>query len=103
MVENALTDTTMTWQDYAFSLGKLGNVGKVMTPIIFFMIRMRDPLIKHYIYVPFQKSLGMIKANTPFFLDSGSPTTNDPDSNFKKEELESELANNLRVLTGLIC
>ena len=53
MIKAAETDTSMTWEDYAFALGKLGNVGKVMTPIIFFIIRMRDPLIKHHIYVPF--------------------------------------------------
>ena len=102
IIKAAETDTDMTWQDYAFALGKLGNVGKVMTPILFFIIRMRDPLIKHYIYVPFQKSLGILKASTPFFLDAETPSANeDPDSKIKKEELESELVSNTKDLNWI--
>lgn len=37
-----------------FNIGKLGNCGKLLIPILLFMIRMRDPLIKQNVFSNFR-------------------------------------------------
>jgi len=96
--QNVYTSETMTdqminpnWSGIFFNIGKLGNAVKVLTPIIMFMIRMRDPLIQKNLYIPFKNSFRRLTQQSNL-MRSNSMNKED------FQELGEELASNTQDL-----
>lgn len=43
-----------SWKGHAFEMGRIGNNVKVLLPLIFFLVRIQDPLIRKRIWAPFK-------------------------------------------------
>src|SRR3990167_7544199 len=52
-----------TWRGTLFDVGRIGNTAKVLMPLIFFFVRIQDPLIRKRIWKPFVSLAKMTKKN----------------------------------------
>lgn len=101
--ERHLVEDQKTWFGTAFVVGRIGNTAKVLMPLIFFFVRIQDPLIRKRIWSPFKRftkegllsaCLWKDKGESSMDLNDQTPTINSPTRTERiSDELEEDNQN----------